>query len=81
MKMKIAMALIVVGASHVVQAEGLPVAGRSVGSRVAEEEVNILVTLTPPEDFPVEELESLTEAIEEECRFSGAFNVTVEVQA
>ena len=51
------------------------------GSRVAEEEVNILVTLTPPEDFPEEELESLTEAIEEECRFSGAFNVTVEVQA
>ena len=42
--------------------------------------VNILVTLTPPDDFPEEELESLTEAIEEECRYSGATAVTVEVR-
>jgi hypothetical protein len=43
--------------------------------------VNIIVTLTPPEGFHEEELDSLKEAIEEECRYSGASGVLVEVKA
>jgi hypothetical protein len=39
----------------------------------------IVVTLNLPEDFHEEELDSLKEAIEDECRFSGGSSVVVEV--